>query len=155
MKIRFKAIEHERMTDAPFIGALVCAIACKFNCKGCINEHLKDNTYYEMDSKDIITYIKNNPFNQGIILGGLEWTLQSNEMYELVKEAKLQGLQTMIYTGLDFNIFKKYYPKTLQYTDYIKCGKYIPDLITNDNWQYGIKLATSNQKIYKRGVDYV
>ena len=38
--------------------------------------------------------------------------------------------------------------------DYIKCGCYNQNLITDNNIQYGIKLATSNQKIYKRGVDY-
>ena len=38
--------------------------------------------------------------------------------------------------------------------DYIKCGAYDKTLITDDNVQYGIKLATSNQKIYKKGVDY-
>lgn len=38
--------------------------------------------------------------------------------------------------------------------DYIKCGEYISELTTDDNIQYGVQLATSNQRIYKRGVDY-
>lgn len=38
--------------------------------------------------------------------------------------------------------------------EYIKTGAYIPELTCDNNIQYGIKLATSNQKIYKRGVDY-
>lgn len=33
--------------------------------------------------------------------------------------------------------------------DYIKTGKYIPELATEDNIQYGIKIASSNQKIHK------
>jgi len=33
--------------------------------------------------------------------------------------------------------------------DYIKCGRYDELLKTDNNIQYGIKLATSNQKIYK------
>lgn len=37
---------------------------------------------------------------------------------------------------------------------YIKCGAYIPELKTEDNIQYNIKLATSNQKIYIKGVDF-
>ena len=46
-------------------------------------------------------------------------------------------------------------PKTIkQLCDYIKCGRYIPELTTEDNIQYGIKLATSNQFIYKKGLDY-
>ncbi len=38
--------------------------------------------------------------------------------------------------------------------DYIKCGEYIQELKTDNNIQYGVQLATSNQCIYKRGVDY-
>lgn len=41
-----------------------------------------------------------------------------------------------------------------KYCNYIKCGRYIPELVTDDNEQYGIRLATSNQKIYKKGIDY-
>ena len=33
--------------------------------------------------------------------------------------------------------------------NYIKTGRYIPELKTDNNIQYGIKLATSNQKIHK------
>ena len=38
--------------------------------------------------------------------------------------------------------------------DYIKTGSYIEELKCDDNIQYGIKLATSNQKINKKGIDY-
>ena len=38
--------------------------------------------------------------------------------------------------------------------DYIKTGSYIEELKSDDNIQYGIKLATSNQKINKKGIDY-
>ena len=37
---------------------------------------------------------------------------------------------------------------------YIKCGRYEEDKKVEGYKQYGITLATSNQKIYKRGVDY-
>lgn len=38
--------------------------------------------------------------------------------------------------------------------DYLKCGRYEPEKLTDDNTQYGITLATSNQHIYKKGLDY-
>jgi anaerobic ribonucleoside-triphosphate reductase activating protein len=38
--------------------------------------------------------------------------------------------------------------------DYLKCGRYEPDKLTNNNTQHGITLATSNQHIYKKGLDY-
>ena len=38
--------------------------------------------------------------------------------------------------------------------DFLKCGPYVEELKVQSNLQYGINLATSNQKIYKRGIDY-
>lgn len=38
--------------------------------------------------------------------------------------------------------------------DYIKCGRYIEELRTKSNLQYGINLMTNNQKIYRKGEDY-
>lgn len=38
--------------------------------------------------------------------------------------------------------------------DYLKCGRYEPQNRTNSNVQYGITLATTNQHIYKKGLDY-
>ena len=37
----------------------------------------------------------------------------------------------------------------LELVDYVKTGAYIPSLKCDDNIQMGIKLATSNQKIFK------
>ena len=37
----------------------------------------------------------------------------------------------------------------LDKVDYIKCGRYLEDFKTDDNTQHGIKLATSNQNIFK------
>ena len=36
-----------------------------------------------------------------------------------------------------------------KYCNYIKCGQYIEELSTNENIQYGVKLASSNQNIYQ------
>lgn len=154
MRIRYKIMEEERREDAPFIGALISAIQCNFNCKGCINEHIKDDTYNELDSQKIIEQIIQNPFNKGIILGGLEWSLQPEEMKELLSLAKSYNLQTMVYTGLDYKEFTNQFKDIIQLIDYLKCGRYIPSLRTHNNWQYGVKLATSNQKIYRKGIDY-
>ena len=41
-----------------------------------------------------------------------------------------------------------------EYCDFIKCGAYIPTLACENNIQQGIKLATANQKIYEKGIDY-
>lgn len=42
----------------------------------------------------------------------------------------------------------------LNMLDYLKCGRYIHELKCHNNIQYGIKLSTSNQNIYKKGTDF-
>ena len=37
---------------------------------------------------------------------------------------------------------------------YIKTGPYREELTVTDNISYGVRLATSNQKVLKKGVDY-
>lgn len=151
MLIRFKKIDtEERTQDAPFMGALISSIGCNIGCKGCFNQHLKDMPTQEKESQAIIGEIKLNPFIQGIILGGLEWSEQPEEMMELVMVALKNSLQVMIYSGLKYEIFISKFPQLEGLDIYIKCGEYNTQLNTNENIQYGIKLATSNQKIYKR-----
>lgn len=151
MKIAIKGIYHERTEDAPFIGALVCATSCNFNCLGCINEPLKYSASYYMYDYDIIKEIKTNPFNQGIVLGGLEWSLQIEEMKQLVNLAIKKQLQVMIYTGLDEYDFLKICPNIKNIKCYVKYGRYLEKLSVNDYRNYGVKLASSNQKIIKYG----
>ena len=107
MEIHYKGIAHERTEDAPFIGALVCAMDCEFNCYDCFNQHLRDveTPFYVNTAEEIVAKIKENPFNEGILLAGLEWSLQPLELVELASVASKAGLQVMIYTGnslLDF-----------------------------------------------------
>lgn len=105
-KIRYKGIEHERTEDAPFVGALIIAPTCKFKCNGCFNRNLKKVPDIINTAKEIIDAVKENPFNEGIVLGGLEWSESPLELLELVKEASERGLKIMIYTGCnDLSMF--------------------------------------------------
>lgn len=149
MKIAIKGIFHERTEDAPFIGALICADNCKFNCPDCFNKEYKTLPSYYMEDYQIIQEIKSNNFNRGVILSGLEWTLQPKEMFRLIELAIDNDLEIILYTGMDYNNLIKKFPELLNYNIYIKTGRYIEKLSTNDNIQYGVKLASSNQKIYK------
>ena len=99
MLIHYKTIEHERVSDSPFVGALVCAAGCSFHCSGCFNQHLLATPTLTATAEEIVAEIKANPFNEGIILAGLEWSLQPQELVELVSVASKAGLQVMIYTG--------------------------------------------------------
>lgn len=152
--INYKLIEHERVGDAPFIGALISACDCTFNCSNCFNQHIKKLKTITKSSEEIIAGIQSNVFNQGIIFAGLEWSLQPDECILLATEAKRHELLTMLYTG---NVWESLFVKRIiesHVFDYVKCGQYDESLKTVNHVEYGIVLSSSNQHIYKRGVDY-
>lgn len=152
--INYKMIEHERVGDAPFIGALISACDCTFECNNCFNQHIKSMETISKQCEEIIAEIRNNVFNQGIIFAGLEWSLQYDECILLASKAKNNGLLTMLYTGNEKDsLFVK---RTIEshVFDYIKCGRYNESLKTANHVEYGVVLASSNQHIYKKGKDY-
>jgi len=149
MKIAMKGIYHERTEDAPFIGALICADNCYFNCSDCCNHELKCSLSYVLEDYDIIKEVLSNKFNKGIILGGLEWTLQCNEMLVLIDLALENKLQVILYTGMDKEELFENFPELKNIDIYIKCGKYAKQLHTDNYKMFNVKLASSNQKIIK------
>ena len=151
--INYKLIEHERVEDAPFVGALISACDCKFNCKDCFNQHIKELPTISDTPQNIIRKIKANSFNKGVIFAGLEWTLQIEECICLAKLAKQEGLKTIIYTGNDDNEVLRNLEAS-EVFDYIKYGRYIEELKSVNHIEYGVVLASSNQHILKKGVDY-
>lgn len=80
------------------------------------------------------------------IFGGEPLDQDLNELIKLLQF--LKSLQRPIW------IFTKYelseVPESVKsLCDFIKTGRYSEDLKTNDNLQHGVKLSTSNQKIFK------
>ena len=153
-RIDYKIIESERVEDAPFMGALISACDCKYNCPNCFNQKVKNLATISSSIEEILKIVKSNPFHKGIIFAGLEWSLQMNECIALATAAKDVGLQTIVYTGADqdSSIVKQYIKSNA--FDYIKCGSYKEELTTANHIEYGVVLASSNQHILKRGVDY-
>ncbi|MBQ8195285.1 MAG: 4Fe-4S cluster-binding domain-containing protein [Oscillospiraceae bacterium] len=153
MKVNYKAIEHERLGDAPFVGALISACDCPFNCPNCFNQELKYYPILSEDVDDIISHVKENIFNDGIILGGLEWSLQADECLALCRAAKQQGLKTMVYTGCDYD--SPYVKRLIEsgVVDYVKCGRYKEAERTANHIEFGVTLTSANQHIYKIGDD--
>ena len=64
---------------------------------------------------------------------------------ERFKKANPQ-INVWVYTGYTLD---KLTNEELKDIDYLKCGTYKNKLSVKDNVQYGIKLATSNQVLYK------
>jgi anaerobic ribonucleoside-triphosphate reductase activating protein len=126
---------------------------CKGCCKGCCNPELKDFNIGEKITHSLIKQIVNkvNLFNDIVnniwILGGDPLDQNIINLVNLLFFLK-QGTNKKIW------IFTRYPIEQIDemikcLSDYIKCGEYLEELKCNDNIQFGIRLATSNQKIYK------
>lgn len=146
-----RGVVHNVIGDAPFIGANIIAMDCYKNCHGCHNQHLKEREKIETSWQEVIDEVRSNPFNQGIILGGLEWTYFPDWMTELVNGALQNNLEVMIYTYMEEEEFSEKFPNLISLPIYIKFGEYDSSKETHNNFHYGVKLATSNQYIKKFG----
>ena len=131
------------------ISLVINISGCPYKCKGCHSQYLweYDGEYISKELKDILD------FYEGMItcvcfMGGNQNT---QELLEHLKAIKKKNLKTCLYSGCeslnDVEIL-------LPHLDWVKIGRYNESFRTDDNIQYGIKLATSNQHIYKKGVDY-
>ena len=151
LMITYKDIEHERLGDAPFIGALIVAAHCSGNCPGCFNQHLKlwDNKFDT--AANIIKEVKKNPINEGIILGGLEWSEQPFDLLDLVNFALWEQLQVIVYTRLTETEFFRLLPELESKPIYVKFGEYDETQASDCYFSHGVKLATTNQYIKYMG----
>ena len=149
--IKHKGIKHNIINDAPFIGAIIIAPTCNKGCRDCINKHLKRDkvSIYKEPVKKIIYKIKNNPFDKGLILAGLEWTESSNDMKKLIEETLKEKLEVMLYTYLVEDKFKQKFPKLYKLPIWVKFGEYNKKFKNDNYFSYGVKLATTNQYIKK------
>ena len=160
--IKFMSIkEHDDINSDDF-AVVIFFSHCDFNCVDCQNAKIMygKNEHYDFTKEvqdDIIRLYKEDNYGEygNLVLSGGDPYSSINrvETLKFLKKFKkeLPNIKVWVYTGYTFDRVDKEY---LQYVDYIKCGQYLKELRANDNYQYGIKLATSNQKIYKKGVDF-
>ncbi|MFW6029680.1 MAG: 4Fe-4S cluster-binding domain-containing protein [Halanaerobiales bacterium] len=156
MKIKYKGVLHNNLDDAPFVGAILIAPTCVNFCKGCHNAHLRNNEdfpIYEIDGDNLLDMIKDNLLDEGIILSGLEWTEQPEQMLFLIEGALERDMEVMLYTHMKEEEFFKAFPRLKGCAIWIKFGDFDEDKKTNDNIHCNIKLSTENQYIKFLGVD--
>jgi len=146
-QIHYRGIIHERTEDAPFMGALIIAATCDNGCKDCFNQHLKESRVYIRTAEEIIAEVMQNPFNDGIILGGLEWSQQPREAIELIRCATASGLQVILYTGLAEKELYNRIPKEHLVGTLVKFGRYDPTCLSATYKSFGVCLASTNQYI--------
>lgn len=126
---------------------------CKLHpCKGCHNPELwNENIGVELTQEyldEIKIKIKefDNLIKKISVYGGEPLEKPIEEIEWLLKELRETKKEIWLFTRFEID---KVPDRIKNLCDYIKTGKYIESLKTDNNIQFGIKLASSNQKIYK------
>lgn len=126
-------------------------------CKGCCNPELIDfnngEDWFTMFEK-IETYVHKygNLIDNIFLVGGSPTHQNKEEMIEFLETIfTICCKDIWLFAREDLKDIPKYFK---DYCAFIKCGEYIPELATDNNIQYSLKLATSNQVIYKKSIDY-
>lgn len=124
---------------------------CDGRCgNNCHNKELWDFNLGE-DYEDIIDNIisKIIEFNKIVdwvwVLGGEPLLQNRGELKNMLKYLKIVNKPIMLWTSFEYDKIPKY---IIKLCNYIKTGMYLPEC-GDGNEQYGIKLATANQKIFK------
>lgn len=125
-------------------------------CEGCFNPENWDFnvgknwiTYTDKIKKDLTDF--KTLIKRIIIVGGEPLDQDIMMLKQMLIFLKQFEIPIFLFTRYSLSEV----PSTIkEYCDFIKCGAYIPSLTCDNNIQQGIKLATSNQKIYEKGIDY-
>lgn len=126
-------------------------------CKGCHNPDSWCFNNGEKCNATLLEQIKvkiqafDNLIKNIMIFGGEPLDQQHEELEMLLCSLTDLNIPIWIFTRYPIEkvpLFIK------EYCTYIKCGRYLEEFKTDNNVQYGVKLATSNQYIYKKGIDY-
>lgn len=108
---------------------------CNIKCKGCHSTETWDPTFGEHLSPEVFEELlsKHKHITCVLFYGG-EW---DDELVTFLKQAKMKGFKTALYSGLDYMI-DEYVP----YLDYYKIGPYIES-------RKGLNNPTTNQILYE------
>lgn len=148
--LTFAHIEYSIQTKSIDIFTL----GCDGSCKDCCNPELKnwDQPGYvtlQVISKVLSLTTKfDKLIDKFIIVGGDPvdaYKHYPNEFLRFLSELKIMKKPIYLFTRYELPQIDK---TLFYYVDFIKTGAYIPELKCEDNISYGIKLATSNQKIF-------
>jgi anaerobic ribonucleoside-triphosphate reductase activating protein len=125
-------------------------------CEGCHNPELWNfniGNNWEEEINKISKKIKlfNILIDNIWILGGEPLDQNINELKNMVINLKQYNKKIWLFTRYKI---KEIDEDIKNLFNFIKCGKYDITCLCDDNIMYNVKLETSNQKIYKKGVDY-
>lgn len=152
MTLQFAHIEYSIQTKSIDIFNIGCDANPR--CKDCCNPELWDWKHSGYD----VGYVKKKVSNllqrydslidRIILVGGdpVDCFKHYPEYLDFIIELKKYNKPIYLFTRHELKDIPK---ELIENVDYIKTGAYIPELTCDDNIQYGIRLATSNQQIHK------
>ena len=125
-------------------------------CKGCHNPEAWDfnvGTNWKMWTDRISYNVEHfgGMFSKFFLLGGEPLAQDLTEFTEFLDILDSFGKEIWLFTHYELGEISE---DLKQRFDYIKTGRYLPELSSDNHIEYGVRLATDNQHIYKRGVDY-
>ena len=128
---------------------------CCGKCTGCHNHELKS---YDIGTKitdeeieRIALKTTSNIVDNVMIMGGEPLDRPTEELMVLLNRLDQTGLPIWLFTRYEITDVPE---KIREVCAFIKTGEYIEELRTKRHTYFGIELATSNQKILKKGTNY-
>jgi anaerobic ribonucleoside-triphosphate reductase activating protein len=124
------------------------------HCTSCHNPESWNFNNGRKYSENYFTRVKSqvkefsNLIENIMIFGGEPLDQNHDELLHMLLDLKSLNKKIWLFTRYEIENIPK---EIISMCDYIKTGEYLSELQTEDNIQYGIKLATSNQKIIKIG----
>lgn len=160
MGLQFAHIEYSITTRSLDIFTIGCSNGStkpeECACVGCCNPEIRDWNLKGFSSEQVLSKILQldtkfgNLIDKILIVGGDPmdaYCRYREDMTDfLTSLRKITPKPLFLFTRHELNEIPK---ELLEMVDYVKTGAYIPELTCDDNIQEGIKLATSNQKIFK------
>lgn len=124
--------------------AVVWVQGCSMNCEGCFNNSAHSYTGgTELTAEQIFMQLDCSVIT-GITVSGGEPFEQSFELEKLLKLAKANKLNTLVYTGYSFEKLCIEHNSTLKLCDYLIDGPYMKNIPSKCKWA-----GSGNQRFLK------
>lgn len=128
--MRLASIVKRSVMNGPGVRLVAVSQGCHYNCPGCHSQNLRSKEGgVEMTAEEFLEFL--DPETTGITLSGGEPLLQLDECVAFLKAAKEKGLHTMLYTGMQEEVWFSKEPnicemrdKVEPYLDMIKIGPF-------------------------------
>lgn len=127
------------------------------HCPGCHNSEIWDfengTLFDETMAKFILTkvHLFDKMIDRIWVLGGEPLDQNIGCLQYLIRMLNRTGKELWLFTGKDFRDVPE---SILAACNYVKCGRFECENTLDAPVQYGVQLASANQKIFKRGFDY-